>query len=36
MTEPRFFRCSSCSGINRIPAEKIEQHPTCGRCKAAL
>lgn len=36
MIEPRFFRCSRCLGINRIPAEKIGQQPSCGRCKEAL
>lgn len=30
------FRCPSCGGVNRIPREKVDHHPTCGRCKAEL
>ena len=36
MTDPRFFVCDACGGINRIPAAKLASKPTCGRCHAAL
>ena len=32
----RYFRCNSCGGVNRIPAEKVAQSPKCGRCSAAI
>lgn len=28
--------CPSCHTINRIPSERLEQQPRCGRCKQAL
>jgi thioredoxin 2 len=28
--------CPSCQSKNRVPVEKLEAHPTCGRCKAPL
>ncbi len=28
--------CPSCHGVNRVPAERLAEHPRCGRCKAAL
>jgi thioredoxin 2 len=28
--------CPSCQSKNRVPVEKLEAHPSCGRCKAAL
>ena len=30
------FRCPSCGGINRVAPERLDQSPTCGRCKTAL
>lgn len=36
MSDTRFFVCPSCHGLNRIPADKVDSHPTCGRCKHAL
>src|SRR5579859_760015 len=30
------FRCARCGGINRVPDERIAQHPKCGRCKDEL
>ncbi len=27
-------RCASCGAENRIPAEKLDKQPRCGRCKA--
>ncbi|HYB99606.1 MAG TPA: thioredoxin TrxC [Candidatus Limnocylindrales bacterium] len=28
--------CPGCDAINRLPAAKLADHPTCGRCKRAL
>ena len=33
MTEPLLTPCPHCNGLNRIPAERIGEHPKCGRCK---
>ena len=33
MTEPLLIPCPHCNGLNRIPAERIGEHPKCGRCK---
>ncbi|MFZ5446613.1 MAG: thioredoxin TrxC [Myxococcota bacterium] len=30
------FRCPSCGAFNRVPSQRPEGAPTCGRCKAAL
>ncbi len=30
------LRCGACSAVNRIPAEKLENRPVCGNCKAPL
>lgn len=30
------FRCVSCGGINRIPTDKVQVHPKCGRCRTPL
>jgi thioredoxin 2 len=30
------FRCASCGGINRIPADRLAAGPHCGRCKAPI
>ncbi|MDC5706298.1 thioredoxin TrxC [Vibrio europaeus] len=29
-------RCPSCSGVNRVPSERISEAPTCGKCKNLL
>lgn len=29
-------RCPQCSGLNRIPHEKLNQAAKCGRCQASL
>lgn len=31
-----YLRCKSCKTINRFPAEKLENHPICGKCKTPL
>lgn len=28
--------CSHCAALNRVPAERLSQHPLCGRCHQAL
>jgi thioredoxin 2 len=28
--------CPHCSALNRVPTERLDQHPTCGRCKQPL
>ncbi|MCO5166418.1 MAG: thioredoxin domain-containing protein [Planctomycetes bacterium] len=30
------YRCPACGGINRVAAERAEDRPVCGRCRAAL
>ena len=33
---PYLIRCTSCRTKNRIPAEKINSRPVCGKCKIPL
>jgi thioredoxin 2 len=28
--------CPHCSALNRVPSERLGEHPVCGRCKQAL
>jgi thioredoxin 2 len=28
--------CLKCHAVNRVPLEKINQHPNCGQCKTPL
>jgi thioredoxin 2 len=28
--------CPNCGTLNRVPAERLAEGPTCGKCKAAL
>uniref|UniRef100_Q31JH5 Thioredoxin n=1 Tax=Hydrogenovibrio crunogenus (strain DSM 25203 / XCL-2) TaxID=317025 RepID=Q31JH5_HYDCU len=28
--------CPHCGGLNRIPDEKLNDHPNCGKCQSAL
>ena len=28
--------CPHCDGVNRVPAERLDQHPSCGKCHQAL
>ncbi|WP_428086533.1 thioredoxin TrxC [Candidatus Thioglobus sp.] len=28
--------CTSCGGLNKIPAEKLSSNPSCGKCKKSL
>jgi thioredoxin 2 len=33
---PILLRCRSCRTLNRVPGEKLQNHPVCGQCKALL
>ena len=28
--------CPHCDAVNRVPVERLAQHPDCGRCHRAL
>lgn len=30
------LRCKSCNTVNRVPVDKMGNHPICGRCKTPL
>ncbi|WP_035382965.1 thioredoxin TrxC [Ferriphaselus sp. R-1] len=36
MTEATHIVCPHCAAINRVPADKLGDQPTCGKCKQAL
>ena len=36
MTDPLLIPCPACNGLNRIPAQRLGDTPTCGRCKAEV
>ncbi|HEC06302.1 thioredoxin TrxC [Thiolapillus sp.] len=36
MSESLHVVCSHCGGVNRIPRERLAQHPKCGKCKQPL
>lgn len=36
MSTPLTVPCPHCHALNRVPAERMGQHPNCGRCKRAL
>ena len=36
MSESLHIVCPSCDGINRLPAEKLAEGGTCGKCKKHL
>ncbi|ODS04398.1 thioredoxin TrxC [Vibrio scophthalmi] len=29
-------RCPSCSGVNRVPVERVSESPVCGKCQQPL
>lgn len=33
MTDPLLIPCPHCGGLNRLPSERLSDHPRCGRCK---
>ena len=36
MSEFVHLVCPHCQVVNRIPAQRLEQHPNCGKCHQAL
>jgi thioredoxin 2 len=36
MSEPKHIVCPHCDAINRVPADKLDAAPTCGKCKQPL
>ncbi|GAB1232773.1 thioredoxin TrxC [Ferrigenium sp. UT4] len=36
MSGPKHIVCPHCDAVNRVPADKLDAHPTCGKCKQPL
>ena len=36
MLSPIHIACPACGTGNRVPGDKLEQHPKCGKCAAPL
>lgn len=36
MTTSLTFPCPHCGGMNRVPHERIQEHPRCGHCQNTL
>ena len=36
MSDSLHIVCPHCDGVNRVPAAKLREQPTCGKCKKAL
>ena len=36
MSTPLAIPCPHCGALNRVPAARVGEHPTCGRCKQPL
>lgn len=36
MAESLHIVCPHCDATNRVPANKLDEHPTCGKCKQPL
>lgn len=36
MTDSLHIVCPHCDGVNRIPADKLNAQPNCGKCKKTL
>ena len=36
MNSPLAIPCPHCGALNRVPADRINEQPVCGRCKHAL
>ena len=32
----RYLLCQSCYALNRVPGERLDQSPVCGKCKKGL
>ena len=35
-SDPLLVPCPQCAAMNRVPADRLEQSPTCGRCHGVL
>ena len=33
MTKPLLLACPHCNTVNRVPAERLGENPTCGKCR---
>lgn len=36
MTESLHLVCPACDAINRLPAKRLAEHPSCGHCRKPL
>ncbi|MFA6972835.1 MAG: thioredoxin TrxC [Gallionella sp.] len=36
MIESLHIVCPHCDGINRVPSNKLGEHPVCGKCRSRL
>ena len=36
MSDSLHIVCPHCAAVNRVPSEKLPEHPVCGKCKQAL
>ena len=36
MSEALHIVCPHCDGVNRVPSDKLAEHPVCGKCKQKL
>ncbi len=36
MTDSLHIVCPHCDAVNRVPSDKLNSSPTCGKCKQAL
>jgi thioredoxin 2 len=36
MAEPIVIACPACTAFNRVPAERLGERPTCGKCHSPL
>ncbi len=36
MSDAKHIVCPHCDAVNRVPADKLGEQPTCGKCKQAL
>ncbi len=36
MSDSLHIVCPHCDGINRVPADRLHEQPTCGKCKQPL
>ena len=36
MSQSRHVVCPHCEAVNRIPDDRLEQHPRCGKCREPL